>query len=83
MEDVAAFVASRRPARDRDTLAVWEKRKVRMRRLPPERTLAALSASGQVTKMGLHALAKRLAHFHNTAATTDAARCGAPDTVWR
>lgn len=56
---------------------------VRMRRLPPERTLAVLIASGQVTKMGLHALAKRLAHFHNTAATTDAARYGAPDTVWR
>jgi uncharacterized protein len=56
---------------------------VRMRRLPPERTLAALLASGQVTKMGLHALAKRLVHFHNTAATTDAAHYGAPDTVWR
>jgi uncharacterized protein len=56
---------------------------VRMRRLPPERTLAALLASGQVTKMGIHALAKRLVHFHNTAATTGAARYGAPETVWR
>jgi uncharacterized protein len=56
---------------------------VRMRRLPPERTLAALLASGQVTKMGMHALAKRLVHFHNTAATTEAARYGAPETVWR
>ncbi len=56
---------------------------VRMRRLPPERTLAALLASSQVTKMGIHALAKRLVHFHNTSATTEAARYGAPDTVWR
>ena len=56
---------------------------VRMRRLPPERTLAALLASGQVTKTSMHALAKRLVHFHNTAATTDAARYGAPETVWR
>jgi aminoglycoside phosphotransferase family enzyme/predicted kinase len=56
---------------------------VRMRRLPPERTLAALLASGQVTKMSIHALAKRLVHFHNTAATTDSAIYGAPETVWR
>jgi aminoglycoside phosphotransferase family enzyme len=33
---------------------------VRMRRLPPERTLAALIANGHVTKFGMHALAKRL-----------------------
>ena len=56
---------------------------VRMRRLPPERTLASLLAAGQVTKTSMHALAKRLVHFHNTAATTDAARYGAPTTVWR
>ena len=56
---------------------------VRMRRLPPERTLAALLAAGQVTKTRMHALAKRLVHFHNTAATTDAALYGAPETVWR
>ena len=56
---------------------------VRMRRLPPERTLAALIANGQVTKFGIHALAKRLAHFHNTAATTDAAAYGAPTVVWQ
>jgi len=56
---------------------------VRMRRLPPERTLAALLAAGQVTKTSIHALAKRLVHFHHTAATTDAAIYGAPDTVWR
>ena len=56
---------------------------VRMRRLPPERTLAALLAAGQVTKTNVHALAKRLVHFHNTAATTDAALYGAPETVWQ
>lgn len=56
---------------------------VRMRRLPPERTLAALLAAGQVTKVGIHALAKRLVHFHNTAATKDAAIYGAPETVWQ
>lgn len=55
---------------------------VRMRRLPPEHTLAARLAAGQVTKMDMHALAKRLVHFHNTAATTEAARYGAPETVW-
>lgn len=56
---------------------------VRMRRLPPAQTLAALLASGQVTTMDMHALAKRLVHFHNTAATTEAARYGAPETVWQ
>ena len=56
---------------------------VRMCRLPPERTLAALLATGQVTKVGIHALAKRLVHFHHTAATTDGAIYGAPETVWR
>jgi aminoglycoside phosphotransferase family enzyme/predicted kinase len=56
---------------------------VRMRRLPPERTLAALLATGEVTKVGIHALAKRLVHFHNTAATKDAAIYGAPETVWQ
>lgn len=56
---------------------------VRMRRLPPERTLAAIIASGEVTKFGMHTLAKRLVHFHNTAATTDAAAYGAPAVVWQ
>ena len=56
---------------------------VRMRRLPPERTLAALLAAGQVTKVGIHALAKRLVHFHNAAATREAALYGAPETVWQ
>jgi aminoglycoside phosphotransferase family enzyme/predicted kinase len=56
---------------------------VRMRRLPPERTLAALLAAGQVTKVSIHALAKRLVHFHNTAATKDAAIYGAPEIVWQ
>ena len=56
---------------------------VRMRRLPPERTLAALLAAGGVTKAGIHALAKRLVHFHHTAATKDAAVYGAPETIWQ
>ena len=56
---------------------------VRMRRLPPERTFAALLAAGQITSASIHALAKRLVHFHTTAATTDAALYGAPETVWR
>src|SRR3989442_3458728 len=46
---------------------------VRMRRLPPERTLDALIAAGRVAKEGIHLLAKRLVPFHNTAATNDAA----------
>ena len=36
---------------------------VRMRRLPPDRTLDALIASGGVSKFSIHALAKRLVHF--------------------
>jgi aminoglycoside phosphotransferase family enzyme/predicted kinase len=56
---------------------------VRMRRLPPERTLAALLAAGHITKIEIHALAKRLVHFHNTAATKDASIYGAPETVWQ
>jgi aminoglycoside phosphotransferase family enzyme/predicted kinase len=56
---------------------------VRMRRLPPERTLDALIANGQVTKFGMHALAKRLVHFHTTALTSGAAEYGAPAAVWQ
>ncbi len=56
---------------------------VRMRRLPPERTLGALLAAGRVGKEGIHALASRLVHFHRTAATTDAAIHGAPQVVWQ
>ena len=56
---------------------------VRMRRLPPERTLDALITNGQVTKFGIHALVKRLVHFHNTAATSGAAEYGAPAVVWQ
>lgn len=56
---------------------------VRMRRLPPERTLAALIANSQVTTFGIHTLAKRLVHFHNTAATAGAATYGAPTVVWQ
>lgn len=56
---------------------------VRMRRLPPERTLAALLAAGRVGKAGMHALATRLVHFHQTAATKDAAVHGAPPVVWQ
>jgi aminoglycoside phosphotransferase family enzyme/predicted kinase len=56
---------------------------VRMRRLPPERTLAALIADGRVTKEGIHAVAKRLVHFHRTAATQDATVYGAPEVIWQ
>ncbi len=56
---------------------------VRMRRLPPERTLDALIAAGRVAKEGIHLLAKRLVHFHNTAATKDAAVYGAPEVIWQ
>ena len=56
---------------------------VRMRRLPPERTLDALLAAGRVGKEGIHALATRLVHFHQTAATKDAAVYGAPHVVWQ
>jgi len=56
---------------------------VRMRRLPPERTLDSLLAAGHITKDDIHALAKRLVHFHQTAATKDAAECGAPELIWQ
>jgi aminoglycoside phosphotransferase family enzyme/predicted kinase len=56
---------------------------VRMRRLPPERTLASLITSGQVTKSGIHTLAQRLVHFHTTAATSGASEYGAPAVVWQ
>ena len=56
---------------------------VQMRRLPPERTLDALIAAGRVTKEGIHALAKRLVHFHHTAATQDAAVYGTPEIIWQ
>ena len=56
---------------------------VRMRRLSPERTLDALIASGQMTKFGMHALAHRLVHFHNTAPTSGAVTYGAPAVVWQ
>ncbi len=56
---------------------------VRMRRLPSERTLDALITHGQVTKFGMHTLAKRLVHFHNTAATSGAAEYGAPAVIWQ
>lgn len=56
---------------------------VRMRRLPPERTLDSLIAAGHITKEDIHALAKRLTHFHHTASTKDAAVYGAPEVVWQ
>ena len=56
---------------------------VRMRRLPPERTLDSLIAAGHLTKDDIHALAKRLVHFHQTAATKDAAVYGSPAVVWQ
>jgi aminoglycoside phosphotransferase family enzyme/predicted kinase len=56
---------------------------VRMRRLPPERTLAALLTAERIGKEDIHALAKRLVHFHQFASTKDAAVYGAPDVVWQ
>ncbi len=56
---------------------------VRMRRLPPERTLDALIASDRVTKAGIHMLAKRLVHFHNTASTSGATEYGKPTVIWQ
>lgn len=56
---------------------------VRMRRLPPEQTLEALLAAGRIGKEEIHVLVKRLVHFHQTAATKDAAVYGAPAVVWQ
>jgi aminoglycoside phosphotransferase family enzyme/predicted kinase len=56
---------------------------VRMRRLPPGRTLETLLAEGRVGKEGIHALATRLIHFHQTAATSEAEVYGAPPVVWQ
>jgi hypothetical protein len=56
---------------------------VRMRRLPEERRLDSLLAAGRVVKEGIHALAKRLVHFHQTASTDQAAQYGAPEIIWR
>jgi uncharacterized protein len=56
---------------------------VKMRRLPAERTLESLIATGQVSNPGIHALARRLVGFHHTAATTQAAEYGAPQVVWQ
>ena len=56
---------------------------VRMRRLPQERTLEALLAAGRIGKEELHALAKRLVHFHQTASTKEAVLYGAPDVIWQ
>jgi len=56
---------------------------VRMRRLPPERTLAARLTAGGVTSEEIQALAKRLVHFHQFASTKDAAVYGAPHVVWQ
>lgn len=56
---------------------------VRMRRLPPERTLAALLTAERIGTEDIQALAKRLVHFHQFASTKDAAVYGAPDVVWQ
>jgi hypothetical protein len=56
---------------------------VKMRRLPQDRTLDALIAADRITKEGIHALARRLVHFHRTAATGDAAVFGAPAVIWQ
>lgn len=56
---------------------------VRMRRLSPERKLDTLLAEGRVAKEGIHALAKRLVHFHHTASEHEATSYGAPAVVWQ
>ena len=56
---------------------------VKMRRLPEERRLDSLIAAARVTKVGIHALAKRLAQFHQTASTEQAAIYGTPDIIWQ
>jgi len=56
---------------------------VKMRRLPEERRLDSLVAADRVTKVGIHALAKRLVNFHQTAPTAQAAVSGTPDVIWQ
>ncbi len=56
---------------------------VKMRRLPQERRLDALVVADRVTKVGIHALAKRLVTFHQTALTDQAAVYGTPDVIWQ
>jgi hypothetical protein len=56
---------------------------VRMRQLPPDHTLDALLRAGRIHKEGLHKLAKRLVHFHNTASTDHAGVYGAPEVIWQ
>ncbi len=56
---------------------------VKMRRLPEERRLDSLVAADRVPKEGIHALAKRLVQFHQTASTEQAALYGASDIIWR
>jgi predicted kinase len=54
-----------------------------MRRLSPQHRLDTLLAEHRVSKEGMHALAKRLVHFHHSAATDQAALYGAPKVVWQ
>jgi uncharacterized protein len=56
---------------------------VKMRRLPQERRLDSLLAADQVTKVGIHTLAKRLVQFHRTASTDQAVVYGTPDLIWQ
>lgn len=56
---------------------------VKMRRLPEARRLDSLVTEARVTKEGIHALAKRLVQFHQTASTDQAALYGASDMIWR
>jgi len=56
---------------------------VKMRRLPEARRLDSLVIEARVTKEGIHALAKRLVQFHQTASTDQAALYGASDMIWR
>jgi len=44
---------------------------VRMRRLPPERTLAALITNGRVTKFGIHPLNRTTQHSYTQAASCE------------
>ncbi len=56
---------------------------VKMRRLPAERTLQALLATGGIGADELRNLANRLAQFHRTATLDNAAVYGAPPAIWQ
>lgn len=56
---------------------------VRMVRLPEERLLDRLAASGRVTPEEIRAIARKLVSFHRSAASDRAALYGAPEAIRR